>query len=99
MLLSSAIAATGEAAEPPADSILRTGPACTRRLSHRSMSKAQRRNVPQGPTTAKAIDCSENHWPALTRYPRDRKLPADANWIENRIPELLPRHSRPANAQ
>ena len=46
---------------------------------------AQRQKVPPGSATAKAIDYSLNRWPALTRYLGDGRLPADNNWIENRI--------------
>jgi len=46
---------------------------------------AQRQKVPEGSATAKAIDYSLNRWTALTRYLGDGRLPADNNWIENRI--------------
>jgi transposase len=46
---------------------------------------AQRQKVPEGSATAKAIDYSLNRWTALTRYLGDGALPADNNWIENRI--------------
>jgi len=46
---------------------------------------AQRQKVPPGSATAKAIDYSLNRWAALTRYLSDGHLPADNNWIENRI--------------
>jgi len=45
----------------------------------------QRQRVPEGSATAKAIDYSLNRWTALTRYLDDGRLPADNNWIENRI--------------
>jgi transposase len=45
----------------------------------------QRQKVPEGSATAKAIDYSLNRWTALTRYLGDGNLPADNNWIENRI--------------
>ena len=45
----------------------------------------QRREVPEGSATAKAIDCSLNRWAALTRYVDDGGLPADNNWVENQI--------------
>ncbi|MDZ7651381.1 MAG: IS66 family transposase [Burkholderiaceae bacterium] len=45
----------------------------------------QRQKVPEGSATAKAIDYSLNRWTALTRYLGDGRLPADNNWIENRI--------------
>jgi transposase len=46
---------------------------------------AQRQKVPEGSATARAIDYSLNRWTALTRYLGDGALPADNNWIENRI--------------
>jgi transposase len=46
---------------------------------------AQRQRVPDGSATAKAIDYSLQRWAALTRYLGDGRLPADNNWIENRI--------------
>jgi transposase len=46
---------------------------------------AQRQKVPEGSATAKAIDYSLNRCTALTRYLGDGRLPADNNWIENRI--------------
>jgi transposase len=46
---------------------------------------AQRHKVPEGSATAKAIAYSTNRWAALTRYLDDGSLPADNNWIENRI--------------
>jgi transposase len=46
---------------------------------------AQRQKVPDGSATARAIDYSLNRWAALTRYLGDGRLPADNNWIENRI--------------
>jgi transposase len=45
----------------------------------------QRQRVLDGSATAKAIDYSVNRWEALTRYLKDGQLPADNNWIENRI--------------
>jgi transposase len=45
----------------------------------------QRQRVPDGSATAKAIDYSLHRWTALTRYLGDGRLPADNNWIENRI--------------
>jgi transposase len=45
----------------------------------------QRQKVPEGSATARAIDYSLNRWTALTRYLGDGRLPADNNWIENRI--------------
>lgn len=46
---------------------------------------AQRRRVPTGSATAKAIDYTLNRWPALTRYVDDGDLPPDNNWVENQI--------------
>ena len=46
---------------------------------------AQRKKVPEGSATAKAIDYSLGRWPALTRYIDDGDLPADNNWVENQI--------------
>jgi hypothetical protein len=45
----------------------------------------QRKRVPEGSATAKAIDYSLGPWQALTRYIDDGKLPADNNWVENQI--------------
>ncbi len=45
----------------------------------------QRQRVPDGSATASAIDYSLNRWAALMRYLGDGALPADNNWIENRI--------------
>jgi len=45
----------------------------------------QRQRVPEGSATARAIDYSLNRWAALMRYLGDGRLPADNNWIENRI--------------
>ena len=45
----------------------------------------QRQKVPDGSTTAKAIDYSLKRWVALTRYIDDGDLPIDNNWVENRI--------------
>jgi transposase len=45
----------------------------------------QRRKVPDGSATAKAIDYSLKRWQALTRYIDDGDLPADNNWVENQI--------------
>lgn len=44
-----------------------------------------RQRVPEGSATAKAIDYSLNRWKALTRCLDHGRLPADNNWIENRI--------------
>ena len=46
---------------------------------------AQRLKVPDGSAIAKAINYSLNRWVALTRYLDDGSLPADNNWVENRI--------------
>ena len=46
---------------------------------------ANRQKVPHGSATAKAIDYSLGRWQALTRYVDDGRLPADNNWVENRI--------------
>jgi len=46
---------------------------------------AQRRRVPDGSATAKAIDYSLNRWAALTRFIDDGDLPCDNNWVENQI--------------
>ncbi len=45
----------------------------------------QRRKLPEGSATIKAIDYSLNRWAALTRYIDDGSLPADNNWVENQI--------------
>ncbi len=45
----------------------------------------QRRVVPEGSATAKAIDYSLKRWVALTRFIDDGDLPADNNWVENQI--------------
>jgi hypothetical protein len=44
-----------------------------------------RRKVPEGSATAKAIDYSLRRWKALTRFLQDSQLPVDNNWIENQI--------------
>ena len=41
--------------------------------------------VPNGSSTAKAIDYSLKRWTALTHYIDDGQVPIDNNWIENRI--------------
>lgn len=41
--------------------------------------------VPNGSSTAKAIDYSLNRWKALAHYIDDGQVPIDNNWIENRI--------------
>jgi len=45
----------------------------------------QRRQVPDGSATAKALDYSLRRWVALTRFVGDGQLPMDNNWIENQI--------------
>ena len=45
----------------------------------------QRRQVPDGSATAKALDYSLRRWVALTRFVDDGQLPVDNNWIENQI--------------
>jgi transposase len=45
----------------------------------------QRRQVPDGSATAKAIDYSLKRWAALTRYIGDGDLPISNNWVENQI--------------
>jgi transposase len=45
----------------------------------------QRKRVPEGSATAKAIDYSLKRWKALTRFIDDGDLPADNNWVENQI--------------
>ena len=45
----------------------------------------QRRQVPDGSATAKAIDYSLKRWEALTRYIGDGDLPISNNWVENQI--------------
>lgn len=46
---------------------------------------AHRLKVPDGSATAKALNYSLGRWRALTRYLDDGTLPADNNYIENRI--------------
>ncbi len=46
---------------------------------------AQRRLVPEGSATAKAIDYSLGRWGALTRFINDGELPISNNWVENQI--------------
>jgi transposase len=45
----------------------------------------QRRKVPDGSATAKALDYSLKRWAALVRFVDDGHLPVDNNWIENQI--------------
>ena len=44
-----------------------------------------RLQVPNGSSTAKAIDYSLKRWKALVHYLDDGQVPIDNNWIENRI--------------
>lgn len=44
-----------------------------------------RLQVPNGSSTAKAIDYSLKRWTALAYYIGDGQVPIDNNWIENRI--------------
>ncbi len=44
-----------------------------------------RLQVPNGSSTAKAIDYSLKRWTALAHYIGDGQVPIDNNWIENRI--------------
>lgn len=45
----------------------------------------QRRKVPDGSATAKALDYSLKRWAALIRFVDDGQLPVDNNLIENQI--------------
>lgn len=45
----------------------------------------QRRKVPDGSATARALDYSLKRWAALIRFVDDGQLPVDNNWIENLI--------------
>ncbi|MDU7588322.1 MAG: IS66 family transposase [Acidovorax sp.] len=45
----------------------------------------QRRKVPDGSATAKALDYSLKRWAALVRFAGDGQLPVDNNWLENQI--------------
>ena len=45
----------------------------------------QRRKVPDGSATARALDYSLKRWAALVRFVDDGQLPVDNNWIENQI--------------
>lgn len=47
--------------------------------------RQQRRLVPEGSATARAIDYSLKRWGALMRFIDDGALPADNNWVENQI--------------
>ena len=44
-----------------------------------------RLQVPNGSTTARAMDYSLKRWTALAHYIDDGQVPIDNNWIENRI--------------
>jgi hypothetical protein len=46
---------------------------------------AHRQEVHDGSATAKAINYSLTRWAALTHYIDDGTVPADNNWVENRI--------------
>lgn len=45
----------------------------------------ERRRVPDGSATAKAIDYSLSHWKALTQFLADGAVPIDNNHIENQM--------------
>ena len=45
--------------------------------------------VPNGSSTAKAIDYSLKRWTALVHYLDDGQVPIDNNWIENQILSLI----------
>lgn len=45
----------------------------------------QRRKVPDGSATAKALEYSLKRCDALIRFADDGQLPVDNNWIENQI--------------
>jgi hypothetical protein len=47
--------------------------------------RQQRQKIPDGSSTARAIDYSLNRWQALVRFIDDGDLPIDNNWVENRI--------------
>lgn len=53
-------------------------------LMHRWMIE-QRKQVPDGSATAKALDYSLNRWAALTRFVDDAAVPIDNNHVENKI--------------
>ncbi len=46
---------------------------------------AHRQTVPNGSSTAKALDYSLTRWTAFTRYLDDGAVPIDNNWVENQI--------------
>ena len=45
----------------------------------------QRRKVPDGSASARALDYSLKRWAALIRFADDGQLPVDNNWVENQI--------------
>ena len=45
---------------------------------------ACRAKIPNGSSSAKAIDYTLKRWAALTHYLTDGRVPIDNNWIENR---------------
>jgi len=49
----------------------------------------RRQQVPNGSSTAKAIDYSLRRWAALIHYLDDGQVPIDNNWIENRIRPIV----------
>jgi hypothetical protein len=46
---------------------------------------ACRAKIPNGSSSAKAIDYTLKRWAALTHYLTDGRVPIDNNWIENQI--------------
>lgn len=44
-----------------------------------------RGKIPNGSSSAKAIDYTLKRWAALTHYLTDGNVPIDNNWIENQI--------------
>lgn len=47
--------------------------------------RQQRQKIPDGSTTAKAIDYSLDHWPGLTHHLLDGEVSIDNNSIENLV--------------
>lgn len=47
--------------------------------------RLERNRVPEGSATAKALNYSLNHWPALTHHLLDGEVPVDNNHLENLI--------------
>jgi hypothetical protein len=47
--------------------------------------QVHRQKVPDGSSTARALDYSLKRWKALTRYLEDGAVPIDNNWVENQI--------------